>query len=330
MLDPGGVGQRLAPQLFGQRREQLGERSGPSGARSRRDPAEPADARAATASARRPAARDEVDGVADRLDLGRLLLGDADPVACPRAPSPARRGRASRRRGPPGTGLTRRSRRRSTSSSVDRCSRTFVHDVVAVRRFIIAPPSYHASRMSPRVVPERSSELRGALHRVAPRTAAGRQPDRVGDPLGAGAAVPDDRDAPQAEEDRAAGACRGPSRGEGRRAPAAAAARPRRPRGPERAAARTASATALAVPSIVFSTTLPVKPSVTITSASPLEQVAALDVADEVDRLRPPRGSSWASTTSARALLLLPRRPRAGATRGLSTPRTAALKAEPR
>ena len=54
-----------------------------------------------------------------------------------------------------------------------------------------------------------------------------------------------------------------PSAGRNSSPPAAA-------RGPERAAARTASATARAVPSIVFSTTLPVKPSVTTTSAPPL------------------------------------------------------------
>ena len=44
---------------------------------------------------------DELDRVADRLDPRRLLLGDRDRRSGPPAPSPARRGRASRRRGPP-------------------------------------------------------------------------------------------------------------------------------------------------------------------------------------------------------------------------------------
>ena len=42
---------------------------------------------------------------------------------------------------------------------------------------------------------------------------------------------------------------------------------------------------AAAAPSDVLSTTLPVKPSVTTTSTSPREDVAPLDVADELEVL---------------------------------------------
>ena len=71
-----------------------------------------------------------------------------------------------------------------------------------------------------------------------------------------------------------------------------------------------------AVPSIVFSATLPVKPSVTTTSAVAGQQVAALDVADEVDAVGLRRGLAWASTTSVGALLRL-LADREQATRGL-------------
>ena len=65
--------------------------------------------------------------------------------------------------------------------------------------------------------------------------------------------------------------------------------------------------TVRAVPSISFSATLPVKPSVTTTSTAPVEEVAPLDVAAEVDALgaaassrhaprRPPRSPCSASS----------------------------------
>ena len=109
---------------------------------------------------------------------------------------------------------------------------------------------------------------------------------------------------------------RGPSGGEASRAPGAAASRPRPARGPERAAARTASATALAVPSIVFSTTLPVKPSVTTRrhrrpcrsrpSTLPMKSTPSA-VAEASRSPRPPRRSPSSA----------PRRPTAAPTRGL-------------
>ena len=92
-------------------------------------------------------------------------------------------------------------------------------------------------------------------------------------------------------------AARGRSRRAGR--PARASAAGRRPSSAldEVAAARIASSSAFDVPSIVLSITLPVKPSVTTTSASPVGDREALDVADEA-RMR--RGSaSWAATTAS-------------------------------
>ena len=153
------------------------------------------------------------------------------------------------------------------------------HHLVAVETSF-APPSYHAS--PPRVAPERSSSspVRATASTLdGPRG----EPDRVRDPVGARAAVADDGDARAGRAGSRRRWCRGPSRAAARRAPGAAAGRRAVATGFERAASPTAPATARAVPSIVFSATLPVKPSVTITSAASAEQVAALDVAAKVD-----------------------------------------------
>ena len=68
------------------------------------------------------------------------------------------------------------------------------------------------------------------------------------------------------------------------------------------ATSRIAPSIACETPSISFSATLPVKPSVTTTSATPVDDVAALDVADEHER-RPSAAAlgqpAWASSTSA-------------------------------
>ena len=90
LLGPGGVGQRLRPQLRGQLGDQRGER-GDALSRRRRGHA---------ASGRR-VLEDEGDRVADRLDLRAPAPRRPRSRSGPRAPSPARRGRASRRRGPP-------------------------------------------------------------------------------------------------------------------------------------------------------------------------------------------------------------------------------------
>ena len=127
-----------------------------------------------------------------------------------------------------------------------------------------APPSYHASPPVSRRIARSSSPVRATGVDVdRPRG----EPDRVGDPVGARAAVADDRDAAQPEQDRAAGGVRV------HLAPQAAQRRAQQQPadiaiGFERAASPTAPATAFAVPSSVFRATLPVKPSVTITSAA--------------------------------------------------------------
>ena len=144
-----------------------------------------------------------------------------------------------------------------------------------------------------------------------------------------GGAVADDRDPAQAEQDRAAGRVRIhvlAKAAEGR-----AQQQRRRPllAGPIGPRTRTAPATALAVPSIVFSTTLPVKPSVTSTSTLGIEQLAALDVAGEARSRSAAASDSCASTTTA--LPFLASSPTdSRATRGRSNPSTASAKAEPR
>ena len=82
----------------------------------------------------------------------------------------------------------------------------------------------------------------------------------------------DHGDAAEAEQDRAADRVGVESAAQPaeRRAQQQAARRPRS--APTRAASRIASATARAVPSSVFSATLPVKPSVTTTSAAPVSR----------------------------------------------------------
>ena len=99
--------------------------------------------------------------------------------------------------------------------------------------------------------------------------------DRVRDRAAAGVAVGDHGEAAQAEQIGAAVGVRVEPRAQPRAPPAGSAgrraSRARWPRSP-RAARRAAR---LIVPSSSFSATLPVKPSVTTTSAAPREQVAA-------------------------------------------------------
>src|SRR5581483_1704533 len=182
------------------------------------------------------------------------------------------------------------------------------------------------SRMLPRVMPDRSSSsavrstacssTARAANLIAlaipsgpelpcPTTAGPRSPSRIAPPVVSGSI------------------CRRSEPSAGRRSIPPTAAR-----GPERAAARTASATARAVPSIVFSTTFPVNPSVTMTSASPPIRSRP----STLPRKSMPSASlslAFASTTSAEPLLgssPTERRP----TRGRFLPSTAVLKAEPR
>ena len=73
------------------------------------------------------------------------------------------------------------------------------------------------------------------------------------------------------------------------------------------AAARTAPSIVCETPSISFSAMLPVKPSVTITSATPLDDVAALDVADELEGAGPASSRARAARREPPARALLPR-----------------------
>ena len=84
------------------------------------------------------------------------------------------------------------------------------------------------------------------------------------------------------------------------------------PRVEDIAASRTAPRIVCETPSISFSATLPVKPSVTTTSATPAGHVAALDVADELER----------AVAGAGALAQLARAPRrtSGLPRSASSP----------
>ena len=154
-------------------------------------------------------------------------------------------------------------------------------DFVAVHR----RASYHA----PSPAGERAAagaalaqQRRGAPDRVD-LGAAGGEADRVGDPLGAGAAVADDGDAAQAEQDRAAGGVGVQLAAQAAERRLAAAGRRARRAGWSGRRRATAPATVFAVPSISFRATLPVKPSVTTTSTVAGRQVAALDVAGELD-----------------------------------------------
>ena len=83
-------------------------------------------------SATRRAVREhEVDRLADREDLRRLLVGDADRRTGPRAPARACRGRASRPRDPRGSASTRRSRSGSIVELVGEVRADELEDLLA-------------------------------------------------------------------------------------------------------------------------------------------------------------------------------------------------------
>ena len=205
MLDPGRVGERLAAQRHRQRVEQLAKRLR---ARAGRAPAP-----AARPSLRMPRAiaqagqplDDEVDRVADGLDLGRLLLADADPVGVlelhhqlvevervgvevlAEAGLVADLGRRRPRARSRGARAPSPSPRRASAPS-------------------ITPPSYHASRRAGRAAsaraarrcarPRRSSTARAASRTALaipsgpelpwPTTATPRRPSRIAPPVVSG------------------------------------------------------------------------------------------------------------------------------------------------
>ena len=212
----------------------------------------------------RPArAEHEVDRVPDGFDARRLLLGDGDPVAVlelhHQLVEVERVGiEVLLEAGP--------------SSICGGVHLQLLGEVVADQaEDLVAGHAGFLSRAPPSASAPRWRRPRAAALRCAPP----HRPQRSGPPARtrwrspwARAAVADDGDAAQAEQDRAAGRVGvqlPPQAAEGRpkQQPPAAAS------GLERAASRIASVTAFAVPSISFSATLPVNPSVTTTSAAP-------------------------------------------------------------
>src|SRR5262245_22764798 len=247
--------------------------SGPSAFRLRREPSLRIP-RGINGSGRDPEPPgDEIDRLLDGLDPSRLLLGDRDPVSVLQLhhelveiervrvevlPEPSRLGDLL-------GGHLQLVREMVSDLLEDVLAREAAH--------VHLPPSYHdaspadgaASRIAPRVTPESASEravrsiARSSTARAAsltafaipsgpelpcPTTATPRNPSRIAPPVWSGSVW---RRNP-------------PSAGLSSSPPAAA-------RGPDRAADRTAVPIADAVPSMVFRTTFPVNPSVTITSA---------------------------------------------------------------
>ena len=193
-----------------------------------------------------------------------------------------------------------------------RCASASGHALHAASSPRPAPPS----RSSAAVRPTASASTQRAARRTAlaipsapelpwPTTAMPRSPSRIAPPVVSGCSS----------------RRRPPSAGRISSPPSAAS-------GFERAASRIAPVTVFAVPSISFRATLPVKPSVTTTSATPLGRsrpstLPANSIPAEPERI------SWAATTSSRPLpASSPTESRP--TRGRSTPSTAALKAAPR
>src|SRR5215218_722291 len=321
MLDPRGVGERLAAQRQRQAVEELTQARGPRRHAAASAPSpEPADA--ARHGLRRESGDHEVDRVANRLDPGGLLLGHPDPVGVLELHDELVEIERV------GVEVLLEARR-----VVDRVGLhlELVRKVLAHLRQHVVPVHAHVrpsflSRIAPRVAPDAS---RSSAVRSTARSSTARAASRTAFAIPSGPALPWPTTATPRSPSRmappvASGSMRRlspPSAGRSRRPPSVAI-------GPERAASRTASATARAVPSIVFSATLPVKPSVTTTSAIP------------ASRSRPSRlprksiasaraSSSWASTTSA--VPFFGSSPtESSATRGRSTPSTARLKAAPR
>src|SRR5215207_256984 len=266
---------------------------------------------------------DEVHGVAHGLDVGRLLLGHTDAVGVLELHHELVEVE--------GIGVQVLAQPRLIRDLLERHlelgRKVLAHllEDIGTTQTVGSHDTF-LSRITPRVIPEssRSSAVRStarsstarAASRTAfaipsapelpwPTTATPRSPSRIAPPVVSGSSWR--RSAPSA--------------GRSSVPPTAA-------RAPERAASRTASATALAVPSIVFSTTFPVNPSVTTMSAvSPIRSRPST-----LPRNSIPGASAsleLASTTSAEPLLCSSPTD-SSATRGPSTPRTAALNADPR
>ena len=263
-VDPGRVRECLPTQLFGGIREQLRQRGGAACHRLSSRLLLPSTVRSAPGA-------DEVDGVADRLDPGRLLLAHPDPVAVLELHHQLVEVERVGVEVLPEPGLGLNPLRRAPRARCSGGSRTSVitssRSIAAIIPYRSAVPE-GASRSASRVAPGGRQQL--AVRSTAPLAhGAVGEPDRVGDPLGGGAAVRHDGHAAQAQQDRPADGVRVHARTEAAERRAAGAARPRRPSAPTGPRRGPRPATALAVPSRVFSVTLPVNPSVTTTSASP-------------------------------------------------------------
>src|SRR4051794_30671802 len=268
---------------------------------------------------------DEVDGVADCLDPGRLFLAHPDLVSIlelhDQLIEVERVGVEVLTE--PRVGLDPIRRHLELVAEVIPHE---LHDLVALHRGHYCVSAVGSRRSASRVAPEAASSSRV---RSTARSSTARCESRTAFAMPSGVELPWATTATPRRPSRIAPptafgsmAERRPPRAGRRSRPPAAAS------GPERAAPRTASATALAVPSSVFRVTFPVKPSVTTTSASPLSRSRPSTL--PMKRMASVSASaSWASTTSARPFFCSSPT-ESSATRGLSTPRTAALKADPR
>ena len=126
---------------------------------------------------------------------------------------------------------------------------------------------------------------------ILPRSAVGAQ-DRLGEATAGEAAVRHDAQAGAGRAGRRRRRSRGRSPRESRRAPRAAAGPPSlAARRGARGAADRAAGSSARPPRSASARRCPVKPSVTITSATSRDDIAALDVADEIERLAAAAGA---------------------------------------
>ena len=213
MLGPGGVGDRAAPQVVGQRLDQR-RRAAPAPRPAAGDASRACGSRVpSTAQVGDPEPPgDEVDGLADGLDPGRLLLRDADPVGVLELHHElvevervgvevvAEPGRLD--------DLVDRDLELGRQVLADLLQDALAAQPVDVHRPLPITtrrsPAERSPRIAPRVMPDRSSSsavrstARSSTARAARRTALA-MPSRPR------AAVTDDRHRPQAEQDRPAG-----------------------------------------------------------------------------------------------------------------------------
>ena len=212
--------------------------------------------------------------------------------------------------------------RSSTSSRVD-------WEAISARRYQRARTRARAASRAGSAARRLPQRLRSPLDDVLLHPALGER-DRVRDRAPARAAVADDHEPAQPEQNRRR------RRSPGRAASRSGASRPRISRPPsfetvpERIASRTAPTTAFAVPSISFSATLPVKPSVTTTSTSPRGRSKPSTLPDEVERRLGAAPRAARAPRPRRACPSpAPRRPTAGRRAAARRPAPPRMKAAP-